>query len=320
VISSAELLSNFEHCQRWGHWSQSWERHRMRPLEMLHSAVRQALIEDCKDPGESAGEIVMTLAADRGLDISLSHNLYRCGINHACIADLIVTRLRQDGGRWIVPCSDERWTTSALVSPEGTHLRRFLAVTYWSEDREFFEKHSWYSLGEIAHYELPMQLVIAVLGPVNGGRRHGHWSKAIMHPQRSELRFRLRRRAKVEGFKETWLPIWREEHDEISREKWLASMAMDEVLQQSLFVLDIPVPERPRLIQMRDMAARQLERLQKIRRLPEKQLSTCHNPLHPCPFRACCWSDPGSGPEEGGYDSTRAAEVPEPHGTHSLPA
>src|SRR5262245_53033097 len=94
-VSSAELLSAFESCNRRGYWSQSWVRHRQLPMEMFHAAVRQALLETAPDPGENAGELMMTLAAERGLDVSDSINLYRCARNHAAAADIIVTAIRQ---------------------------------------------------------------------------------------------------------------------------------------------------------------------------------------------------------------------------------
>jgi len=304
VISSAELISNFEHCQREGYWSQHWHLHRMSPTDMFNTAVRQALLETAPDVGENAGELMMTLAADRGLDVSDSINLYRCARNHAAAADIIVTAIRQQNDAWTVLPPVNGWTPSAYVDPCGGHLRRFLAVSSWHEEREFYERHSWFCLGEIAHYRMPMQMVIAILGPLSGGRRHGHFSKALLHPQGSELRFRPRRRATIDGgFRETWRPVYREDHDEIERQKWLQAMYDDEVLQETLFVVNIPVPEETQLATIRDLASRQLERLAVVTDLPEKQLSTCHNPIAPCPFRQCCWSDPEGGPEAGGYDS-----------------
>jgi hypothetical protein len=115
----------------------------------------------------------------------------------------------------------------------------------------------------------------------------------------------------VEGFKDSWQPVYREEHDEIPRDRWLQSMRDDDVFSDALFVVNVPVPEAPQIQIIRDLAQRQLQRLDDILpgklytgppHIPEKQLTTCRNPLHPCPFRACCWSDPESKPEDGGYD------------------
>jgi hypothetical protein len=304
MISSAELLSNFEHCQRWGYYSQHWRKHRMSSLEMFNTAVRQALIEDRPDPGENAGEIMMTMARDRGLELTDSINTYRCAINHAAAADLVVTAIREKNQEvWrSLPNKVNGWWASGMMDPSGNFLRRFIAVSSWNEDREFYEKHSWYVLGDVAHYMMPMQLVVAVMGSMQSGRRHGYWSKGLLHPHWNQVRFKLRRRSRVEGFVDSWQTCFREDHDEISREKWLQGMIEDEVLQQSLFVIKIPVPEETALDKIRSLATRQLERLRALSDLPEKQLTTCHNPLAPCPFRACCWSEPESKPEDSGYD------------------
>jgi hypothetical protein len=254
----------------------------------------------------------VTLARDRGLDIADSTNIYRCAMNHAAAADLVTTVIRQGarGEAWIDAGHAHRgappisgWQTSAFMDASSAKLRQFIAVSHWSEEREFFEKHSWKVLGEIAYWGEPMELVVAVLGPMSGGRRHSHWSKAQLHPQGSELRFRIRRRRSTEGFRETWLPVYREDHDEISREKWIQGMLDDDVIRDSLFVVNVPVPDEAALQQIRNLASQQLENA-RIFYLPAKQLSTCHNPIAPCPFRACCWSEPESKPEDGGYDSS----------------
>lgn len=274
-------------------------------MEMFHAAVRQALVEDHPDPGENAGEHFVTLAADRGLDLNRDHtNLYRCAVNHAAAADIIVTAARK-GEAWRVPDPpNASWISSALMDPGGRQLRRFLAVSSWSDERAFYETRSWFSLGEVCQYRLPMQMVVAVLGVMNGGRRHGYWSKALLHPQHSSLRFRRRSRGSVEGFKETWIPVWREEHDEIDREKWLQGMLDDGVLQESLFVVNIPVPEESEVFKIQELGKRQVDRVSALKLLPEKQLTTCHDPLSPCPFRVCCWSQPESHPQDGGFDAT----------------
>lgn len=308
MTTSAEILTNFEHCQRWGYWSLSWKRHRLSPIQAFHESVHRALTEDVADPGDHAGSIIMTLATERGLEIPSKYNKYECAINHAAIADLVVTAIRQGNGeRWRV-CDQPRdgWASSVRMDPAGGQLRRFLAVSHWSEEREYSVKHSWYVLGEIAHFELPMQLVIAVLGPTTGGRRQSAWAKGLLHPQLSELRFRRRRRAKIEGFRETWLPVYREQHAEISRERWLSAMHADDVLRELLFVVNVAVPEPRQLATIRDLAWRQRHRLHALEALPERQLATCLDPIHPCPFRSCCWSDPQVLPQAGVFDPVEA--------------
>lgn len=259
----------------------------MTAMQMFHHAVRQALSEDTDDPGQAAGEIIMTLARDRGMDASDSTNLYRSVVNHAAAADIVTAAIRKRG--------EPPWRT-------GDTLRRFLAVSSWNEERLAYESRSWHALGEVCVKNKPMQMIVAILGQISGGRRHGYWSKALLHPQRSSLRFKRRTRKTIEGFKETWIPCWREENDQISRDKWLQSMHEDGVLRESLFIVNIPIPEETERVRILDLYHRQSERLRLLQQVPEKQLSTCDGPLAPCPFRCCCWSSPESYPQDGGFD------------------
>lgn len=205
---------------------------------------------------------------------------------------------------------DSSWSSSAFVDPTGRFLRRFIPVGNWTPERAQHEMRSWYGLGEVCMAKMPMQMVVAQLGPMNGGRRHNPWAKALLHPQHSSLRFRLRSRARVDGFKETWVPVYREEHDEIERERWLQAMIDDGVLQDLLFVVAIPLPGELEAERIRDMAKRKLDAALAVTKLPEKQLSTCDGPLAPCPFRDCCWGQPETGPNSQLFDAVSADGVP----------
>jgi len=266
---------------------------------MLHEAVRRALTEPHHDPGTNAGEHYVTLASERGLELADSVNVYRCAMNHAAIADIVVTAMKP-AKQWMTLGPIGQWNSSCLA--HDGYLRRFLAVSHWNEDRFIFERSSWNTLGEVCHYRLPMQLIVANIGHMSGGRRTGYFSKALLHPQKSHLRFRRKSRGTIEGFKETWSPIYREDNDQIDRETWLEAMLQDDVLQESLFVVNIPVPEESRRLRVVDLATAQLERLQALHSLPPKQLSTCFDVISPCPFRVCCHSEPESRPEDGGFD------------------
>ncbi len=297
LIPSADLLSAYESCQRAGYWSQSWRKHRMSPIQMLHAAVTRALTEDHPDPGENAGEHYVTLASERGLDVSDSLNVYRTAMNHAAIADIVTTAIKS---RWEPADILTDWVPSCQRTDD--YLRRFLAVSHWNEEREISERRSWHCLGEVARYRIPMQMVVANIGHMSGGRRTGYWSKALLHPQRSHLRFKKKSRGTIEGFKESWIPLYREENDQISRETWLQAMLDDGVLQESLFVVNIQVPPEEECVRIQALANRQLERLHRISALPDLQLSTCFDPISPCPFRTCCHGSLEQGPEAGGFD------------------
>jgi hypothetical protein len=305
VVFSADILTGFESCNRRGVWSRSWEKRKLQASELVRRGVVAALLEtEREDYGELAGETVIELAAHRGLDAE-AINVHRSAMNHAAIADIVATAIRKPGtvNCQIPPNISPYWNSSALMDPHGRYLRRFLPVGSWNKERAEHEIRSWYAIGEVAMLKMPMQMIVAQLGVMNGGRRHGYWSKALLHPQRSSIRFRKRSRGTIDGFKETWIPMWREDHDEIDRQIWLAAMFEDDVLQESLFVVDIPYPEEGEAQRIRDIALRKLDAIARIRELPDKQLSTCHGPLAPCPYRQACWQEPESVPSPEDFDA-----------------
>jgi hypothetical protein len=180
------------------------------------------------------------------------------------------------------------WTPSALLSPDGSHLRRVALVSNWSDDRHYSEARSWFSLGEVCAYGLPMQQVVIVLGQSRDGRRHSHWTKGLLHPANKKLRFRKKTNIAA-GFKDTWHQVWREDRDEIATKDWISAMIEDDVLRDICFNVSIPVPEKAARQRILDLAARKLDRLSALKVLPDQNLSTCDWP-RVCAFRNNCHS------------------------------
>ena len=305
-MSSASILTAYESCERRGYWARHWEKHRLGAIEMVRRGVLAGLQVEGDgdiDFGTWAGDEVVTLASERGLDADRT-NLHRSVMNHAGIADLITTAMRRpDDPPWEFLPVTHGWASSCMVDSAGTTLRRFLPVSTWNPERQDHEIRSWYVTGEQCVHRMPMDLVVANLGPMSGGRRHSPWAKALLHPQQSSLRFRKRSRGTIDGFKETWKPIFREDHDNINREKWLQAMIDDEVLIECLFVIKLAAPTDQEAIRITDLAKRKLDALSKTKKLPEKQLSTCDGPIAPCPFRLCCWYDEECEPSSGVFDA-----------------
>lgn len=301
--SPPDLLSAYELCQRKGAWTRSWERLRMDGMQMILAAMRAGVTEaERPDFAELAGETVMELGEDRGIETP-SHTPYDSLIHHAALADILTAAVRKPAeAPWGVPdavsVSGHEWRSAALLSPEGTHLRRFVTVSHWSDDRHFSEARSWYSMGEVCAYGLPMQQIVLVLGPHRDGKRHSPWTKGLLHPSGNKM-VRFRRRTDVgAGFKESWLKIWREDYADIDRMTWLEAMLTDGVLGDVCFVVDIPVPEAPERQRILDLTARKLDRIAAIRELPDQQLTGCDFPV-PCVFRDDCHA--GKEPREGRF-------------------
>lgn len=314
-MNSAEILTAFETCKRKAFWVRQWDKHRISATEMVRRGVTAAMtVPEAEDFGDYAGEEVVDLAVNRGLDaLAKDVNIHASVMNHAAIADIVSGFIRKPKTKpWLTLAPGKNWASSALMDPDGGLLRRFIPVSNWNPERMQHELRSFFTLGEVCMMRRPMQMVVAVLGQLSFGRRHSAWSKAFLHPQHSEIRFKPRARSRVDGFKETWLKVFREEHDEIPRDKWIAAMFEDDVVRDILFVVNVPLPGELEAQRIRDLIAFKLDSASRLDRLPEKQLSVCDGPLSPCQFRQCCWGDPESAPTPGIFDAIGAGAVPTP--------
>jgi hypothetical protein len=288
--TTAELLSVYETCPRAAFWYRFWEREKLDGHEMLLAGIRSGLTSTRKDFGEVAGEECYGLGAGPGL-LTDHYDVHSEVIHLACIADIVTTAVRRpDEAPWGKPenckVGDSLWRSGVYMDPAGTHLRRVVLVSSWSDDRHYSECRSWESLGNVCVYGLPMQQAVIVLGQNRNGKRHSPWAKGLRHPANRKLRFRKKTSVK-EGFKSSWIEVWREDYDEISTHDWLQSMLEDGVLQDVCFNVDLPVPEKNARQRILDLAARKLERLNGLTEVPDLQLTGCDWP-RPCLFRGPC--------------------------------
>jgi hypothetical protein len=289
---TAEILTDFERCTRIPVWSRNWEKGNIKPEKILESGIRSALLDSKEpDPGVYAGECMVEISSRRTIDTDV-HDVYSQAIHYAALGDVIVSAIRKPTDEaWKLPDpitlrGGQEWHSGAFLDPSETHLRRVALVSGWNNDRHYAECRSWSALGEICAYGLPMQLIVCVLGQSKNGRRHSYWSHGLTHPVNKKLRFRKKENISS-GFKDTWREIWREDHDEIDTKTWLQAMLDDGVLRDVLIRVDIPCPEKLERQRVSDLASRKLERLDKIKTLPDQSLSVCDWPV-PCPHRRHC--------------------------------
>jgi len=295
-MNTAELLSFHDRCSRSAHWGKDWELNRLHPNEALRRAIDEALQADTDDPGQYAGDSLMTLAAERGLDYD--GNRYECAMHNAALADIVVTAIRS-GGPWARPedrkVKSFNWVSGCFVEPSGTRLRRVLCVDRWTDERKLSETHSWRTLGEQAAYGLPMTLTVVLIGQRRDGKHHSPWSKGWLHPRSRNLRIAKRSGEKFDG---NWVQCWREEQENISRDKWLDAMRADQIMHDVLFDVEVPVPDPALLSKIGRLAERKMEAMQSPE-LPPPNISVCDWPVA-CGFTRCCWacSEPS---EKAGY-------------------
>lgn len=301
-MTTPDLLTAYETCDRKGFWSRDWQRRKLDANQMLYEGLRVGLTSEAKDYSEEAGCRIMELAENPGMETS-SLQLYRSALHHSWLADLLTTALRPPGAKaWCYPTSDlpnaSPWASNAFLDPDGRHLRRVLLVSSWSDEKHYSAIRSWYGQGEVAMYDLPMKMAVVVLGRLVDGRRQGVWTQGFRHPMNHQLRFRKKSKTSSEVFSDRWEKVWREDRDEISNQDWLQAMRNDDIFRDVCFTVDIPAMEAGTGLRkyLLDMASRKLARLASIEELPEPSLSVCDRP--PCPFRGCCHSEKPYLPEE----------------------
>jgi hypothetical protein len=289
VNSSAKLLNDDDFCRRLPILGQSWERESLSPMQLLSRGIEAGLISESDDPGQAAGDRVMSLAVSRPIETAQS-DLLGLAEHTAALADIIVWLLCPDGP-WVHPPDEtlspisSAWKPESYLGPDGT-LRRVVLCDRWSEDRAIAESFDWRTL-EAAIYDMPMTLVVVVLGASRDGRRHGPLSKGYLHPVAQDLRFRKRDGG---DWGSTWNPVFREDFKG-EREEWLESMTEDGVLEDHLILHQVEVPRTRDTIL--ELCVSKLDRIAALSQadtvaLPEPQLGQCFDPIRQCPFRSCC--------------------------------
>lgn len=258
---------------------------------MLMEGIMEGLTIDRKDFFQAAGEKCYELAIEPGLD-SKQYDLHSEVVHICALSDILSAALRK-GEAWktvetIEVGNGSMWDSDAFLDPSGDALRRVMCVSSWSDDRSYSLCRSWGSLGTVCLHNLPMRIAVCMIGSHREGRYHSHWTKGNLHPVNKKLRFR-KRTEKGTGFKDSWISVSREDRDEISTQVWLQAMLDDGVLQDSTFVVDLPVPELQARQEINDLASRRLDEIYNTKTLPEKQLSTCDWPTV-CNCRGFCHS------------------------------
>lgn len=301
-MDSAALLTAFERCRVAAYFARDWRRFKLDDIEFLQSSLRAGFTTERRDHGQAAGEHCYELGANPGI-VSTQMDVHSQVVHLSALSDILATAIRRDGEKpWSLPSPTEiapgvTWRSSAFLSPDGTHLRRVVLASSWSDDRHYAESRSWFSLGEVCVYGLPMQQVVAVIGQSRNGKRHSWWTHGLQHPMNRKLRFRKRNQLDT-PFKETWKEVWREDDSDVSTKQWLQSMLDDDVLRDCSFKIDIPVPERMAQQEIVDLAVRKLEAVEKFSAKPAKNLSTCDWPV-PCRFRTPCHGNDTPGRKYG---------------------
>src|SRR5262249_9150130 len=148
--------------------------------------------------------------------------------------------------------SNYPWESLSLATGHGTKLHRFVLVDHISDDRICGEARAWYSLGEMAVYKMPMSIDILTLGASRNGRRHSAWTTGFLHPRNRSLKFQ--KKSKLDTpLRESWQKIWREDHDQISREEWLGAMQNDYMFDDLVKHVEVRLPDVSEIGRIQDV-------------------------------------------------------------------
>ena len=280
-MTSAQVLRNSDFCSRLEFLSRSWEKDSLTPMQLLSRGIHAGLISEAKDPGTAAGDYVISLAVSRPIDTPQT-DLLGLAEHTAALADMITWILRP-GDPWANPGSVElgehTWIPESYIGPGG--LRRVVLVDRWSDERAIAESFDWGTLEGVI-YDVPMTLIVVVLGASHDGRRHGPLSKGWLHPVNQDLRFRKRNDTDFCG---TWNIVYREDFKG-DREEWLESMTEDQVFEDHLILHPVEASIEP--APLLDLACSKLSLVSDTVELPDIQLAQCFDPIRKCPFVSCC--------------------------------
>jgi hypothetical protein len=293
MLPTDELLTQTEICERSAFWALDWQRAKITFQELLGLGVREGVTTSRVDHGEAAGEFVIGIASQREI-LTKELNVYDLCVHNASIADIVSCAIRRpQEPPWTVPAphtlpNGMEWQGSAFLAPGGASLRRIVLVSHWDEDRHYSFARSWETIGNVALYQLPMQLAICILGQARGGKRYGYFSRGYRHPINRGLRFRKRTDA-TSKFKSSWEQIFREDFDEIPTADWLSAMHQDGVLADSCFSVTVDVPNAEARKHVLELASRKLDKIMSLKTVPDEQFTSCSWPVR-CQYISPCHS------------------------------
>ena len=294
-MNTPTILSSDDFCHRQAYYLQRYEPLALSPKEILWRAIEHGLTSTEEDYARSASDCAMELCTSKTIDTNET-DLLGLAEHISSLAEMVVWTGRT-GGPWERPdpqgmADGLTWHSGAYLSQNGTKLRHLVCVDRWDGMREMELRTSWQIAGECVAYQVPMDVIVLVIGSMRNGRWASPFTTAYRHPVAKTLRFQKR---SGEDFGGAWTKVWREK-DEATRDEWLDAMTEDGVLAECVHALAVDVPEWPTDI----LSVEKMKRIAAQNEAPEPQPSRCFDRMRPCPFRGCC--PQGKTPEEVGFN------------------
>ena len=289
---TAEDLELFDRCRRLSAWSRAYLPGRMSPLRALYDCLAHGLTS-AEAPEKPAEERKLQNAASPGLDIEADDH-YSIALHNSKLAGILTAYLRGNEGPWVRAKAEGEWEPNCYEV--GDTLRRVVLIDHWSDARKMAEIRSWRTVAETSMLNKPMLLNFLSIGSTAEGRRVSPWARTLKHPRNGGMRF-AKRGAKADGFTDSWIPVWREHHEGMTRE-WLGGMQADGVFDSLVHSIRVPVSPR-----REEFAADVLRIGCEIEALPENPpmtRSACYG-ISPCKWVDVCHAQKASTPVDFGW-------------------
>lgn len=295
-IPTPAILASDDWCHRQCFYLQRYPPLALTPREILRQAIEHGLSSEADDYAGAAKDHAMELCASTVIDTAET-DLLSLAEHIAHLAEMVVW-IGRTGSPWERPepiaiGDGAQWRSGAFLSQNQAKLRHLICVDRWDALREMELRTSWQIAGECSAYQVPMDVVILVIGAMRAGRWASPFTTAWRHPVAKNLRFRKR---DGNDFGAAWTKVLRE-RDGADRDEWLDALTEDGVLAECAHALSVDVPERETVT----LSVRKLERIAAQGEVPEPQPSRCFDRMRPCAFRGCC--PKGLEPSEAGFST-----------------
>lgn len=179
-----------------------------------------------------------------------------------------------------------QWKFLSPVDDSDT-FHRWIFVDSWDDERFTSELHSWYTFGDIAAAQSPMQLHVIEIGQRRNGRMVSPWSRAHIHPIIAG-RFRF---TDVKG--KEWKPMFFADN-RISSEEWVGQMEREGITESLIHHVSIAQPKQKHVEDFKRQVLRELSEMQIVNETVSDDMElpmsrgSCDFP-RPCPFLEVCY-------------------------------
>ena len=311
-MTTSFILRSDDSCRLRAHYSLRWEVPTVTPYEILRRAVESGLRAESEDWAKHASDMAMKIACENTIDTSET-DLLSMAKHIAALAGMIVWILRPENAPWESPepvqIGNHTWEPSCFYGANESELRQIVIVDRINELKELEIRNSWDVRGESAIYNLPISVIVVIVGQLRNGKWKSPLTFGYRHPKAKDLRFRKRDDSQ---FADNWTRVFRE-LDDSTTEEWYDAILRDGVLTECFTVLPVECPTDA--VRIVELAESKLDRIYDSAEIPEPQPSQCFQRINPCPYRHCC----AEGPSEAAGFTKLPCAVPESDSLHRLP-